>query len=378
MNMFSQKTTLANHSANTVFSIQYLRAIAVLMVVFHHAREQFPGFQVVFPTTAGAAGVDLFFVISGFVMVFISSAKPRSAANFFLMRVIRIVPIYWFYTTVAALLLLLAHFMFKRNEFTISHYILSLLFIPHQAPANPSSWSPMVKLGWTLNFEMFFYLIYAFSIKIYSKNPVLPAAMALLLLVLLGLFLKFDSVVMNFYTSSIILEFAFGMIIGYLYVRGRILKLNMKAGVLLIAGGFAAIFYGNLFFADVNRVLIYGVPAMAIVYGCVSFESQGYVPLLRLPLFIGDASYSIYLVHLLPIVILRRLLPYLGIPTEGVTITLLFVLASLFGGVAIGFISNRWIERPSSKALQDVWRRKVKAGAAFSNANSTRSAQTME
>src|SRR5579863_4445650 len=81
-----------------IASVQYLRALAALMVVLHHATTQFSEFPAPFHTQAGQAGVDLFFAISGFVMVFVTSTREQSAGDFLLSRATRIIPIYWFYT----------------------------------------------------------------------------------------------------------------------------------------------------------------------------------------------------------------------------------------------------------------------------------------
>jgi exopolysaccharide production protein ExoZ len=142
-----------------ILSIQYLRASAALMVVFHHARDQFADFPAPFHTSPGKAGVDLFFVISGFVMVFVTSIRERSPRQFLESRATRIVPIYWFYTLVCFALLCIAPRLFTANEASARHLIFSLLFVPHASFATVGLLSPLVKLGWTLNYEVFFYIV---------------------------------------------------------------------------------------------------------------------------------------------------------------------------------------------------------------------------
>lgn len=338
----------------TVISVQYLRAVAALMVVFHHAREQFPGFQAVFPTTAGQAGVDLFFVISGFIMVVVSTTKPRTGAEFFEMRVVRIVPIYWFYTFMTAGLLLTLPMFFRLNEFTVPHFLLSLLFVPHVAPGTVDSLSPMLKLGWSLNFEMFFYAVFALAIWLSPMHRVLLTAVTLALVVTIGRIYNFGSSVLLFYSDTMVLEFVFGMLIGTLYTGCKLPELRSIPAILLIAVGFGAIFVGGPFMTATLRPLVFGLPAAAIMIGCLSLERRGVVPLLRTPLVVGDASYSIYLVHLLPIVVLRFLLPRLGVATTGVFTTICFVLACLLAGASAGIISYYYIERPLSSGLRNL------------------------
>lgn len=345
--------------SGTVLSVQYLRATAALMVVFHHAREQFPGFQAVFPTTAGAAGVDLFFVISGFVMVVVSAAKPRTASEFLEMRIARIVPIYWFYTAVTAALLLTLPMFFRVNEFTIPHFLLSLFFVPHVAPGTVDSLSPMVKLGWSLDYEMFFYVIFALAIKVSPAYRVPMAAGLLIVVMAVGQADSFGSAALLFYSDNIVLEFVFGMLIGVAFVRSDLAAIRIHFAIALIVAGFLAIFYGDAVYPHMPRALVFGLPAAAIVLASVALEKRGAVGFFRLPLLIGDASYSIYLVHLFPIVVLRFLLPRLGFATEGVWTTLLFVSVCLVVGAAAGILSYRLLERPLSGGLRVALERRV-------------------
>ena len=151
-------------------SIQILRGMAALFVVFFHVSEmllQYTDRQGIFCRFAslwhtGAAGVDLFFIISGFVMVQSTRDKFQkngSSSEFMLRRIIRIVPLYWLYTSVMLVLVLLP-FTLKNQVFSGWYTVASYLFIPVLNPASGLD-LPLLAPGWTLSYEMYFYLIFA-------------------------------------------------------------------------------------------------------------------------------------------------------------------------------------------------------------------------
>jgi exopolysaccharide production protein ExoZ len=252
---------------NLVLSVQYLRAVAALLVVFNHAAEQFPALEGVVPSAMGLAGVDLFFVISGFIMVCVTHVKPRSPTEFLIMRTIRIVPIYWFFNFVQVLLILLTPELFTGNILTANHLILSLLFIPHPSPLSPADLSPFVKLGWTLNYEMFFYALFALSMAVFPKQRTVVAVIVLLALSASGLFWADSNLaIIRFCTNSILLEFALGMAIGSLFVRGYLAKLGVIVSTLLVLFGFGALAIGTYipppgwYFSDSQPLPSFWVP----------------------------------------------------------------------------------------------------------------------
>jgi exopolysaccharide production protein ExoZ len=334
-----------------ILSIQYLRAFAALAIVFHHAREQFPGFQAIFPSDIGSAGVDIFFVISGFIMVFITETGDHSPSKFIWNRIIRIVPLYWFYTAITVLLYAVASGLFRGNGLTLSHVILSLLFIPHQNPGDLSL-SPLIKIGWTLNYEMFFYLIFAISMSINYSRRVLITCVFLVLLVMINSS-KLISLPpeLEFYCRDIVLEFAAGMLLCHAYRAGKI-KGKILIGTILLSLGISALIINMSPDLTTFRAIKLGIPAMAIVSGLLAFEHS--LPKLRLPLLIANASYSIYLSHIMVIAILRYLYPRFGIPTAGLISTLTFVLISLTMGILCGMVSFFVVEKPLLKLCRQI------------------------
>ena len=212
-------------------SIQVLRGFAALGVVLLHVvqmLEQYtagdgPLCRLGVLLHTGAAGVDLFFVISGFVMVQSTKhlfQRPGSSKRFLIRRAIRIVPMYWI-ATLMMLVLVLLPFTLKGEHFSLGYTLRSLLFIPTSNPASGAD-LPLLPQGWTLWYEVYFYLIFAVSLR-------LPARWALPALVL---FLTASSVVgavltpthplLRVVTSQLLLEFSLGCLLAYQVNRIRL------------------------------------------------------------------------------------------------------------------------------------------------------------
>jgi exopolysaccharide production protein ExoZ len=348
---------LPTRAGAKVSSIQYLRACAALMVVFHHAREQFPQFPAPFHTTAGQAGVDLFFVISGFVMVLVTSTREHTAGEFLLSRATRIVPVYWFYTFACWLLLLAAPRLFTATEASVRHLVLSLLFVPHAIAAAPGEFSPLVKLGWTLNYEVFFYLMFTLAMFVSMRRRVaLTAAMLACLLIAPRIATLFGWQIVGigtFYTGQIIGEFALGMFIARVWFARWLDGLDVFSAVLLVIAGFAFMLIGAPA-VNTARLAVFGLPAAAIVVGALALERRGAIGRHPLLLMVGDASYSLYLVQILPIALLRFLWHSLKLPVHGWPWAILFVASCMIGAVLAALVSYKMIERPSLRWLRQV------------------------
>jgi len=338
-------------TSRRLVAIQILRGIAALMVVFHHALHQSEGFLSLWPTEAGQAGVDLFFVISGFVMVYVTREREQSARQFIVMRAIRIVPIYWFYTLAAAFLMAVLPRLFRSNELTVSHVLLSLLFIPHDSQG---SYSPVVKQGWTLNYEVFFYVVFAIAMAISVRRRVISTTVTLTAIASLGYLLQAANPpigILWFYLNGMLLEFSFGMLIAVAYFNGYLKRLNFKFGITLIAIGFIALFALDPLQTPNSRPLIYGAPAVVIVIGALACEKRQVRLRSRFFEFTGDSSYSIYLVHIFPIAVMRAIWPHI-MPMRGWLSFSLFLAISVAFVLIIAGVSYRIIEIKSLKYLR--------------------------
>ncbi|MEZ5875697.1 MAG: acyltransferase [Hyphomicrobiales bacterium] len=292
-----QSTTPSAPRKGQLVSLQYLRAAAAMMIVFTHGWDQLPWLKERLPDIF-QSGVDLFFVISGFIMVYVTAKAGSSALHFFKMRVVRIVPLYWLYTFATAALVLALPQLFKTTEFTVPHFIQSLLFIPHWGPSG--SLSPLILLGWTLNYEMFFYATFAIAMALSASRRVPLTIGMLLIMPILAVFVDFTgSAAGEFYSNDIVLEFMFGMLLAPLFLNGYLDRVGVLGGATLVTAGFVGLCIGG-HHLDQVRVLIFGIPAALIVAGALSIEATRRVEKAQPFLLLGDASYSIYLAHMFP------------------------------------------------------------------------------
>ncbi|OEC36000.1 Peptidoglycan/LPS O-acetylase OafA/YrhL, contains acyltransferase and SGNH-hydrolase domains [Pseudomonas cuatrocienegasensis] len=275
-----------------LYSVQALRAFAAWLVVFHHVMQVFFDFQAEsatgwFLAERGAIGVDIFFVISGLVIYLSTRDKVIAPGRFLLNRALRIVPAYWLYTLLAALLIAYANPVMPTQQFDLQHLLRSLLFIPAENPAGFGLY-PTLNVGWTLNYEMFFYLLFAFSV-LAPERLRLPLLAALLLL---STGLAAQPWVSGFYANAIVYEFLLGVALGVAYSRGWIVPARLWP-MLALLGAALAIYL----FDSSNRLLHWGLPSALLVAACLALE-----PYFRTASWLkgwGDCSYSVYLVHVL-------------------------------------------------------------------------------
>lgn len=308
--------------------IQYLRFLAVLMVVIGHAFQETalrnPNIR---HFNIGAIGVDIFFVISGFIMVIITEGRERSASDFLLHRITRVVPPYW----------LIMFAMLAVTSFNPSHALASFFFIPAPHP-NLIEMYPLYRPGWTMNCEFYFYSIFAISMAINHCARILIASVIMVSVISLHEMVPEHSIPW-FYSNSIMVEFIFGMAIGYFYTRRPTTKTAAIAAItvsLIWMGAVSAITVQPF---DQFRFAFWGAPSALLVFGLLRFETNG-LPESRALLFGGNASYSIYLTHFLVAVGLAKLMTSLNIPA------LLVVGSIIIASLAVGGSFHILVEKP--------------------------------
>ena len=221
------------------------------------------------------------------------------------------------------------------------------------------SLSPLLKLGWTLNYEMFFYLVFSSTLLVAPRLRI-PGLIGNLYRSRCNRLADQASCapILGVYTNSIVLEFVFGALVGCAFATGRLFRIGHKTAWALIASGLVAGFMLSPYFGIVDRVIIYGLPAALVLSGCAALEAMGGVskhPLLRL---VGDSSYSIYLAHLYGVVFLLRFAwPRLGLGILGIW-WVAFIFVGIASAVAIGILSYLFLERPLNRMghrLIDGW-----------------------
>lgn len=312
-----------------IYNLQLLRAFAALNVVFFHiiGTSEAYGFKVqwsYFLNGWGANGVDIFFVISGFIMVYVQNLKNRSGVEFIIDRVVRIVPIYWLLTIVVVIAAYIMPAAFNDTPTDVGWIISSLVFLSQPI----MEIRPVLFLGWTLEYEMLFYVVFAVSIVL--RKLVSPYVFVLAIL---------TAVYFVFGVSLLVMEFFIGMLIGLFYIR---FSAKETTGLLVLFVGLVGLCI-SIWLVDIDRkglrVLVWGGPATLIVFGAV------YAKQFKNKLFIllGDSSYSIYLIQVFTIPVFYKGLSWLGV--GGSSPDLLAFLCLVCTAVA-GVVSYTVLEKP--------------------------------
>jgi len=275
-------------------SIQMMRGVAALSVVFMHI-DMFQN---------GAFGVDLFFVISGFIMMHITDIDAK---HFLQKRAIRIIPLYWSAILLMSIIIIAIPGIFRTQEFKFEFFIKSLLFIPYFFTGQSGrTVSALHEVGWTLICEVFFYVSFFVGMKINHKYRHIISSLFLLVLVIIGLLVHSENTFIRFYCRPIMLEFALGMFAYKFLVRATIKdkgvnKIVDKRHIVLLCI-FASLIWIGLFlvkhislFPGVDRFIKYGLPSF--IFFLIVFKAMENNNVPRFLVTLGNISYSLYITH---------------------------------------------------------------------------------
>ena len=347
-------------ASSKLIMIQALRAFAALAVVFYHAQYDAEllaaSFGLAYQRSdllPWPAGVDVFFVISGFIMVHTSRnlfANVDGPRLFLARRIARVVPIYWAIVTVYLVIGQLIPETLNRDAPSLAEILTSYLFIPYALPNGVVH--PVYSLGWTLNYEMFFYVVFAGALLLQRQRAVLTVAAVLLGFVAFGRFSQATPVPISFWSEPIVLEFVFGMAIALLAEKGCLLPPIGRLGLIAIA---LLLLHFDLTKPDgalvLPQVLAYGVPAAMLVAAAVLGPASPAWPAVELPVAaLGDASYALYLVHPFAIRALRELFAYSGLATAvGLEV---FVISAVLAAVILALFVCQFAEKPMTQVVR--------------------------
>ena len=349
-------------------SIQCLRGIAALLVLFFHLAE----FQreMAYENIAdialvsglwdrGWAGVDLFFVISGFIMVYVTRETGHSlndVRQFLVSRITRIYPLWWVCAGIMVVYFWMTYGIpaapdrIAGPDEAVTYAVKSMFLFPQQS-------EPILGLGWTLIHEMFFYIV--FALILFFPRKYLLAALTSWALITVALSFaippaSFGRSIAELMASPLSLEFIAGGIAGWLVSRR-----NFAAPQLCFYAGLILALVGLIFFPlglgvsyTVSRVAIFMVPFFLLTYGAVGREimiGKAYPSWLTR---LGDWSYSLYLTHYIVLVTLRRIYRIaapdsLKVGAEGALDNIVFAGLTIVISISVAAIFYTFIERPS-------------------------------
>lgn len=343
---------------DVIREIQYLRGIAAMMVVLYHTIPQLQrmGYRPSLNFECLSYGVDIFFVISGFIMTIISIDNQQYRWDFIKNRIIRIVPVYWLLTSFTAVLGVSAPFLLQSTQVDLAQYIKSLLFIPYIHPIM-HSYLPLLQPGWTLNYEMYFYVIFALFLGVRGDAKYFFMIVTLsALTIFIGQCLDFVPVA--FYGNWIILEFCFGILLGYAYTRHVqvfSIKFGAPIGIVIFVGGFIQLFSGRSISPDYSRLLIAGIPSLLIVSGALFLSKSEIRIESRLLKSIGDSSYSLYLLHGILMSALGQLFRKIVIPFAGSTTYFVFPVIALATCAVASYIFYITVELKLTRQMRRIF-----------------------
>ncbi|TWT80128.1 Acyltransferase family protein [Planctomycetes bacterium CA13] len=306
-------------------SIQALRGLAAAIVVVSHLiisiRPQMRHLGMEIPDwlrkgfDTGACGVDLFFIISGFIIVYVTSNTPanfREVKRFSFRRLIRIYPTYWFLLSFAVVGLIvranLSKTTFAGDRFPIDvEWIVKSFFLfPSYKPGGGSDFGPVLGPGWTLCFEVFFYGLFAAALGLISnhRRRAFATAIATACLGSIGYFwsetLSEADALTRMVTHPLLWEFSAGCLVALIYQKLIGTKRFIFSG--LIVSGLGALILEFWFDMHpgklgINRPIIYGIPCLLLFLGFIGLELNGWLQVPKAFIAVGDASYATYLSH---------------------------------------------------------------------------------
>lgn len=332
-------------------SIQFLRFVASTLVVLFHSEVQLYRLSDGTRTNHvpfASFGTDLFFVISGFIMVYITYEKRLGFADFMTRRILRIVPLYWLYMCGLIGLWIVWRKVFHSTALDPWHVLASFAFLPYPHPVLGLQ-QPLMPVGWTLNYYMAFYVVFACALALSPAWRVTAAGLFLSLLVGVQALVHAPAGPLHFYGATVQLEFVYGMLIALLVLNGP--KWG-SAAIVAAFGVSVAIFADGLWLGvseGSERALFWGLSAATLLLACVLAERTWGWPADALSQRLGNASYSIFLSNLFSLGALGLLLSHLHAYEAlgpGVVQALLVVC-----GVAAGYVAHILIEKPLMKII---------------------------
>ena len=342
-------------------SIQALRGFAAMLVVMFHFRTEI---NKTFPNVGdilfinGSMGVDLFFLISGFIVFYVArdlNDGMRSSKEFFIKRMCRIIPPYYLITLCVA----------GSSIETWLKTLRSMLFIPLDGSfTGPVYGYARLYVGWTLNYEFLFYALSAFAILFKQYKWLVLSSVIFFLTIAPSFYFgwndlnpaigyNFNNAYLKLMTNPLILEFVVGIFIGWIYLND--FKIDSKLFWFLLLS-FSAVFFFYIYFTGAlwgNSPKAFMIPCALLLFSFIEYEKRYGIKWPNWIISAGTMSFSIYLIHVQALSLIKklsRIMEKAGIPLPGVLIALFAVCLTVF----LSKLSYKYIEVGLSNWIRNV------------------------
>lgn len=348
--------------------IQVLRGIASLLVVFFHATvnsNEILGKEFCFDFFFfGGSGVDIFFVLSGFIITYTCAkglTHPGKLLPFLKRRSVRIFPTYWIIIALFLVIQLALPSFYKTHyNFEAPNLIGTIFLLPGHTMVNGVSW--------TLSFELFFYLLFSIAFLLPNKKLAFVLSMLYALVIIgigvAGYNFEQGNKWINLISHPMNVEFFMGVLAAVLIPRiskGLALPLLITGSLLFLLGGILFNQNFTLLPTAFNRVVLFGMPSFFIITSLVKFELSKHINVHNILLSLGEASYSLYLLHLPIIAAGMKLIARTSIRNNFALHALVLLMIALICFASILFF--RWIEKPIIAKLNGLGKKKISLSA---------------
>ena len=348
--------------------VQALRGVAALLVVLCHARDYLIGTEN-FPFAEsillpGAMGVDLFFIISGFIMVYSTRNSDGSvvyAKGFLIKRFSRVWPTYTAITILWVVSISGWGYFLSVDNFLI--FLKSIFFIPVKEFA-PLYFDPVIPIGWTLNFEIYFYAVFGLSLLFRKLSLVAMMCWIGLTVIVMPMTLRdfslnpftyytFTPNYLNLMANPIILEFVAGAVIGFLYLNKKLfIKNKIVAMNLIMLSAGLVMWYNYSGAGNLHGITNWG-GSLALLVLCIAIASKSIHLRIPVPLaWLGKISFSLYLTHYLTRYFLDGLMAKVGL--SSFTHSWSYIVFSTTVCISVAGVSQYLLENKLSEAFRNL------------------------
>lgn len=341
-------------------NVQLLRAWSAYMVVGYHTMEfiDWNGTGSWIPDTDMGSGIiTIFFAISGFLMVQITP-QNETFSWFMAKRAARIVPLYWLSLTGVLVATAIIPWAFSSANLNLPSIVSAYAFLPY--PDINGNLLPILGVGWTLNYEVLFYILFGLSMML-PRNWQMPGLFAMMGAIMIGArVIGGDGVYGRFYGDTVMFDFAAGALLAH-FVNWKPVTAFIKRTSMLSFALVAGILWFLIEFTvpySVPTQWRYWIPAMMIMFAAVGQDLHRKPTPKSFLTYLGDAGYSTYLLHLFILMVVGPLwFRFLG---TDLIASIMLLPAMLAIAVAVSVVSYELFEKPTNNGLRNLFKKLIR------------------